>query len=208
MLATAVLLAAQLVGLAQPGQLYASGGFERARRAHEGPLVQRPGDPGQLLRLGVTRYELRQFSATESAVDAALRPVPDMHPALAGLGTTWLVLGKSGSAVPILALAAGLVPQDASARRPLGHALANEKDLVKREPLPRGAVEENPRDHEAWLWLGMLFFGHNYNAAVLAALCRHLALCTANVRAPICRADALTQLGRFDEAGSAFEALA
>ena len=198
----------QVAGLPEADRLYQAGRFEEAQHAYESLLAQRPDDPGLLLRLGVTHYERRQYPHAEALLRRAVEAVPEMQPGLVALGTTLLMLDRPAEAVPVLERALKIAPGDAMARRALGHAFALQNDLVKGEALLGQLVEENPDDDEAWLYLGMLFFEHNYSSAALAALDRHLALRPSNTKARIYRAGALSQLGRVAEAERAFEALA
>ena len=206
MLATVMLLVAQVAGLPQADQLYRSGEFEEAHSAYSLLLARNPGDPGLLLRVGVTEYELRRYSEAVARFRDALKSVPEMQPALVGLGTALVMLDRPGEAVPILEKAVNLAP-DPMARRALGHAYSLQNDLVKGEALLRRLAEENPHDDEAWLYLGTLLFQHNYNQAALESLEKHLELRPSNTGARIYRAGALAQLGRHEEAAAAFRSL-
>ena len=131
-----------------------------------------------------------------------------MQPGLVALGTTLLMLERHAEAVPFLEKALKISPRDPMARRALGHAFALQKDLVKGEALLHKLVDENPGDNEAWLYLGMLVFEHNYNSTALDTLGHHIALRPSNTKARIYRAGALAQLGQMAEAERAFETLA
>ncbi len=116
-------------------------------------------------------------------------------------------MGRSAEAIPHLEKAVKLSPADRMARRSLGHAYQDQEKFVESEALLRQLVKEDPRDVEAWYYLGLLFFDRNYALPALEAFEKTLALQPGNLRAQIYRAGCLAVLGRLDEAEKAFSAL-
>ena len=129
---------------------------------------------------------------------------PDLPPALVGLGTSLITMGRSAEAIPHLEKAVKLTPADRMARRSLGHAYQDQEQFVEGEAILRQLVKEDPQDVEAWYYLGLLFFDRNYALPALEAFEKTLALQPANVRARIYRAGCLAVLGRLPEAEKAF----
>jgi len=207
MLFPALLLLLQVPDLALADRLYQAGRFAEAAAQYTALLAAKPADAMLLVRLGACRYQLTEFREAEKRFRAALAAVPDLPPALVGWGTSLLALGRGAEAIPPLEKAVKANPGDRMAQRALGHAYQDQQRFVEGELLLRKLVTEDPKDAEAWYYLGLLLFDRNYAAAALDALERALALQPGYTRASIYRAAALAMLGRLAEAAAAFAIL-
>ncbi|MGH9629244.1 MAG: tetratricopeptide repeat protein [Bryobacteraceae bacterium] len=205
--ALALLFWMQAIDTTGPDQLYAAGEFQKAAGAYRDLLMKAPQDPMLLTRLGACEYQLGRFQQAEDAFRKAVSAAPELPPALVGLGTSLITLGRSKEAVPVLEKAMKLNPEDVMARRALGHAYQEQERFVEGEAVLRSVLKENPRDAESWYYLGVLFFERKYAQSALDALDKALAVQPGNFRAKLYRAAALVQLGRTQEAESAFTSL-
>jgi predicted Zn-dependent protease len=197
----------QTPDLASADRLYESGRFDDAITQYRALLMTRPSDPLLLLRTGACEYQRGQFAEAEKHFRKALMLAPDLPPAMVGLGTTLITLGRAGEAIPLLESAAKSTPNDRMARRALGHAYQEEEKFVEGEGVLTKLVTEDPRDSEAWYYLGLLFFNRNYAQPALEAFDKLLAIEPNHVRARLYRAGTLSLLGRIAEAKSHFALL-
>ena len=160
-----------------------------------------------LIRAGACEYQLGKFSEAEKHFRNALNAAPDLPPALVGLGTSLITLGRAAEAIPVLEKAVKITPADRMAQRALGHAYQQEEKFVEGERVLSKLVEQDPKDAEAWYYLGVLFFDRNYAKPALEAFDKLLALDPKHQRARIYRAGSLSILGRIEEARTAFAEL-
>jgi tetratricopeptide (TPR) repeat protein len=189
-------------------RLYAQGQFAEASRIYRQLLQESPQDPKLLVRLGSTQYNLSEFREAESLFRKAASIAPDFEPAEVGLGASLLALNHSREAIPSLEKAVKLAPTDRMALRALGHAYQRENAFFKGLPILKSLVAADPKDAESWFYLGALYYDNNDYLLALKALNSALELQPANARARIYKAGALAQLGRTQEAGDLYRALA
>lgn len=188
-------------------ELYLSGRFEEAADHFERLLEQSPEDGQLLLRLGACRYTLEQFSEAEKVYRRALSVIPSHPRVLFGLGTSLFRLQRSREAIPYLEQGVKLAPRHSIMRRVLAAAYQAENRFYDAESLLRALVREDPSDWESWYSLGVFLCEKKYYREALEALETSLRLQPQNSGARTQRAIALAELGRRDEAQSAFSEL-
>ena len=113
-----------------------------------------PNNPGLILNLGLAQQMAGQHRDAIRQFEAALKLQPDLYPAWASLGASYVDLGEPVKAITPLEKALALAPREPGPRQMLGEALYS---IGRFEPAARQfqqLSEMEPGNPRAWRLLG------------------------------------------------------
>lgn len=128
-------------------------GGPRASRVEKERGPRPAASLAERLASGLARQREGDIAGAERDYRSILGKQPEHPAALHLLGHVLILQGKTAEAVPLLAQAAALMPDDADVSFNLAHALQREGRLSAAEQALQGAVASRPEFLAAWLSL-------------------------------------------------------
>ena len=113
-----------------------------------------PNNPGLILNLGMAQQMAGQHREAIRQFDAALKLQPNLYPAWASLGASYVDLGEPAKAIAPLEKALALAPREPGPRQMLGEALYSTGRFEGAARQFRQLSEMEPGNPRAWYGLG------------------------------------------------------
>ena len=125
----------------------------RASSVGKGRVSRPPASLAECLERGLARQQQGDVAGAERAYRSILDQQLEHSGALHLLGHVLILQGKTAEAVPVLSLAATLMPGDADVGFNLAHALQREGQLAAAEQALQSVVASRPEFVAAWVSL-------------------------------------------------------